>query len=67
MIKYQLVCKNCKSLFDSWFASSDDYEKLKKLRYINCQNCNSLKVEKSLMAPNILNLKEKKNRPYKKK
>jgi|TARA_B110000881_G_C18440263_1_gene445581 hypothetical protein len=55
MIKYKLICKKCKTSFDSWFASSKDYEKLKKLKYINCQNCNSLNVEKNLMAPNILN------------
>ena len=58
MIKYKLICKSCKSSFDSWFASSDDYEKLKKLKYINCQNCNSLNVEKNIMAPNILNSKK---------
>ena len=58
MIKYKLICKSCKTSFDSWFDSSKDYEKLKKIRYINCQACNSINVEKSLMAPNILNSKE---------
>ena len=58
MIKYKLVCNSCKISFDSWFASSKDYEKLKKLRYINCQVCNSINIEKSLMAPNILNSKK---------
>ena len=58
MIKYKLICKSCISSFDSWFASSDDYEKLKRLKYINCQNCNSLNVEKNIMAPNILNSKK---------
>ena len=58
MIKYKLICKSCKVSFDSWFASSKDYERLKKLKYINCQNCNSLNVEKNLMAPNILNSKK---------
>ena len=43
MIKYKLTCKNCKRSFDSWFSSSNDYEKLKKLKFINCQNCNSFK------------------------
>ena len=61
MIKYKLICKNCNSSFDSWFASSKDYEKLKKLKYINCQSCNSPKVEKNLMAPNILNTKKNKS------
>jgi len=45
-------------LFDSWFASSGEYEKLKKLKYLNCIECNSLKVEKSLMAPNLKNVKK---------
>ena len=58
MIKYKLVCKNCDKSFDSWFASSKEYEKLKKLKHINCHNCNSLNVEKSLMSPNVLNSKK---------
>ena len=60
MIKYNLVCKNCNKSFDSWFASSKEYEKLKKLEHINCYNCNSLQVDKSLMSPNIVNLKKNK-------
>ena len=59
MIKYRLICKNCESLFDSWFSSSKEYEKLKKLKYLNCHSCNSLNVEKTLMAPNVLNSKDK--------
>ena len=58
MIRYKLICKSCKISFDSWFASSKDYEKLKKLKYINCQVCSSINIEKSLMTPNILNSKE---------
>ena len=53
MIKYKLVCKECKLFFDSWFASSDEYEKLKKKNILNCHNCNSTKVEKTLMAPKL--------------
>ena len=60
MIKYKLVCKKCDKSFDSWFSSSKEYEKLKKLKHISCYNCNSLEVEKSLMSPNVLNSKEKK-------
>jgi len=60
MIKYNLICKNCDKSFDSWFASSNEYEKLKKLKHINCYNCNSLQVDKSLMSPNIVNSKKKK-------
>ena len=60
MIKYKLSCKKCKNSFDSWFASSKEYEKLKKLKHINCLHCNSQIVEKSLMAPNVVSLKKTK-------
>ena len=55
MIKYKLVCKNCDLIFDSWFASSKEYEKLKKKNFLNCHKCNSSKVEKTLMAPKLIN------------
>ena len=55
MIKYKLKCKKCLLLFDSWFASSREYEKLKKKNYLNCHKCGSIKVEKTLMAPKLLN------------
>ena len=58
MIKYKLICKNCDNSFDSWFASSKEYEKLKRLKHLNCYSCNSLNVEKTLMSPNILNVKK---------
>ncbi len=58
MIKYSLVCKNCQNSFDSWFASSKEFEKLKKLKHLNCHKCNSLKVEKTLMSPSVVNSKE---------
>ena len=54
MIKYRLICKDCSLLFDSWFASSNEYEKLKKRKLLICHSCNSKKVEKNLMAPKIL-------------
>ncbi len=55
MIKYKLSCKSCEISFDSWFASSKEYEKLKKKNLLNCHVCNSRKVEKSLMAPKLIN------------
>jgi len=60
MIKYNLFCKNCKNTFDSWFSSSKEYEKLKRLNHINCHECNSFDVEKNLMTPSIVNSKVKK-------
>jgi hypothetical protein len=61
MIKYKLICKECNNLFDSWFSTSKEFEKLKKLKHINCYNCNSLKVEKTLMSPSVLNSKKNKS------
>ena len=55
MIKYKLICKNCDFTFDSWFASSKEYEKLKSKNFLNCHKCNSQKVEKTLMAPQLIN------------
>ena len=55
MIKYNLICNKCKLIFNSWFASSKEYDKLKKKKLINCHSCGSLKVEKNLMAPKFVN------------
>ena len=70
MIKYKLKCKDCDILFDSWFSSSEEYEKLKKKNFINCYNCNSLNVVKSLMSPSLFITKkdledEKQDKKYK--
>jgi hypothetical protein len=44
-------------LFDSWFASSQEYDKLKKKNFLSCHNCYSKKIEKTLMSPKLLNKK----------
>tara|TARA_B100000963_G_scaffold237298_1_gene207453 strand:- start:519 stop:947 length:429 start_codon:yes stop_codon:yes gene_type:complete len=61
MIKYKLICKDCNFSFDSWFASSKEYEKLKSKNFLNCYKCNSQKVEKTLMAPKLINRDSKNN------
>ena len=55
MIKYKLFCNNCDLKFDSWFASSNEYERLKKKKLLSCHKCNSIKVEKTIMAPQLIN------------
>ena len=55
MIKYKLCCKNCDLKFDSWFASSNEYERLKKKKFLSCHKCNSFKIEKTIMAPQLIN------------
>ena len=54
MIKYKLTCKDCDILFDSWFATSKEYERLKKQKFLNCHICNSSNIEKTLMSPSVL-------------
>ena len=54
MIKYNLICKKCNFIFDSWFSSSNEYDKLKKRKLLSCLNCDSLKVQKNLMAPKLM-------------
>ena len=60
MIKYKLICKNCDLTFDSWFSTSDEFEKLKTKKYLSCHNCNSKRIEKTLMAPKLINKSSKK-------
>ena len=55
MIKYRLICKDCDLKFDSWFASSNEYERLKKKKLLTCHNCNSFNIEKTIMAPQLIN------------
>ena len=52
MIKYNLVCE-CGKVFESWFSSSNEYDSLKKKKLINCIYCDSAKIKKSVMAPNL--------------
>ena len=59
MIKYKLICRSCDLSFDSWFASSKEFEKLKKNKFLSCHNCNSQQVEKTLMAPRLINNSKK--------
>lgn len=52
MIKFTLKCDDGHS-FESWFGSSDDYDKVKASGFVTCPMCGSDKVEKSLMAPKV--------------
>ena len=70
MIKYSLTCKSCNLSFESWFAGSNEYEKLKRKKLLICLKCNSSNVDKSLMAPSIskknYSLKDKEIKRYNK-
>ena len=66
MIKYQLICNDCNLVFDSWFASSKEFERLKKKKFLSCHKCNSIEIEKSLMKPNVLNKNKSQREPISK-
>ena len=58
MIKYNLKCNNNHE-FESWFADSKEFEKLKSKNLLECIFCNSKKITKSIMAPMISTTKKK--------
>ena len=61
MIKYKLQCKNLHQ-FESWFSSSDAYERLNKGKLLSCEICGSNSISKSLMSPSV---NSKENKPLK--
>ena len=52
MIKYNLACE-CGHSFESWFASSSEFDSLLKKKMIKCIYCESSSVKKTLMAPRL--------------
>ena len=60
MIKYNLKCHNNHE-FESWFSHSKEFDKLNKKNFLECIYCSSKKIDKSIMAPMISNLKNKNN------
>jgi hypothetical protein len=52
MIRYALRCDR-EHRFDSWFGSSDDFDRLTGAGLVACAVCGSSAVEKDLMAPSV--------------
>jgi hypothetical protein len=52
MIRFSLKCSNDHS-FESWFQSSEAYEKLVAADLLNCVECGDSQIVKSLMSPKI--------------
>jgi hypothetical protein len=57
MIRYNLRCDRGHR-FESWFQSSAAYESQEKRRLVNCPSCGSAKVERAIMAPQIVSNKK---------
>jgi hypothetical protein len=60
MIKYALVCDKGHD-FESWFADSAAFDKQAKRKLVACPLCNSVKVEKAIMAPRLATSKQRKD------
>ena len=45
--------------FESWFSSSEEFEKLSKRKLLECIYCTSKNINKSIMAPMVSNSKSK--------
>jgi hypothetical protein len=56
MIRYSLRCERGHG-FESWFQSSAAYEQQEKRGLVNCPSCGSAKVERAIMAPQIVSKK----------
>jgi hypothetical protein len=56
MIRYNLPCEKGHA-FESWFQSSAAYESQEKRKLVSCPSCGSVKVERAIMAPQIVTRK----------
>ena len=58
MIQFALRCDD-DHRFESWFQSSEAFEKLHAAGMVSCIICGSTKVEKALMAPKVRDSKKR--------
>ena len=58
MIRYSLQCERGHA-FESWFQSSSAYESQEKRKLVNCPICGSARVERAIMAPQIVSKKSR--------
>jgi len=58
MIRYALACDEGHA-FESWFANSATYDRQVKRGLVSCPVCNSTKVEKAIMAPQVAGTKRR--------
>ena len=52
MIRYALVCEAGHG-FESWFRSSEDYDRQRKRKFVACPVCGSSSVDKQIMRPSL--------------
>ena len=58
MTVFDLKCSNDHE-FETWFPSSDAFDKQRKAKKVVCPICGDTKVDKALMAPSVSGTKKK--------
>jgi len=58
VIKYSLICEH-EHVFEGWFGSSEDYDKQRKRKLVECPHCGSSNISKALMAPGVSGTKKR--------
>ncbi len=53
MIRYALRCERGHT-FESWFQDSSAFDAQVKRKLVNCPACDSVKIEKAIMAPRVV-------------
>jgi hypothetical protein len=61
MIRYALICKDCETAFEAWFANSQAYDVQKENHQISCAACSGHNVTKQIMAPAVRTSKKSSN------
>ena len=51
-MKFTLQCDN-DHRFEGWFRSNEDYETQAKRGFVECPQCGSIRIAKTLMAPQV--------------
>jgi hypothetical protein len=62
MIRYALACDKGHA-FESWFQNSAAYDTQVKGGLVTCPVCNSVKIEKTIMAPRVAGAKKRSDAP----
>jgi len=53
VIVFNLICTECEFPFEGWFDDTKTFNIQKKHNLINCPSCESSKISKTLVAPNV--------------
>jgi hypothetical protein len=60
MIKYQLICDLAHE-FEGWFQTGADFDAQEEAGLVTCPVCDSVKVRRALMTPNLASPKRRRD------